>query len=251
MEQFQDQRSDRLDDPNLRDNALPIVPITGPIDIRFDDQSLVTVRGFATESQDKLRECDSLGLKLPCLPVVITERQTHGSENKRLLRGEFKEVVMAIAAEKAHEAFRILGEPGLVEDTGLVVKVAPVVTGHNIKAWCVKDEEGNTPLLDLLVDMARQRGVFEATAYVTLAVSNGSGVKVFYSEVRGRIAESRRGSNGFGWDSYFIPENDPALGSQGIEQNEKTNGEMTPEERRLLFPLRRKALGELMKSLAH
>ena len=59
-----------------------------------------------------------------------------------------------------------------------------------------------------------------ATAVCCLAIHDGRSIRVVRGEVVGNIAKEIRGSNGFGWDVFFVPEG-----------YKKTYAEMESEEK--------------------
>ncbi|MBP6882462.1 MAG: non-canonical purine NTP pyrophosphatase [Candidatus Levybacteria bacterium] len=122
---------------------------------------------------------------------------------------ELKEVVKY----KAEEAFRQLQLPLLVEDTSLRFTALGRLPGPLIK-WFLDElgTEGLCKLLDSYDDRT-------AVAEVVYGLHTGQEVVLFGATVHGRIANSPRGANGFGWDNAFIPEG-----------SEKTWGEMNQEE---------------------
>ncbi len=119
-----------------------------------------------------------------------------------------------VVRHKAEEAFRLLQMPLLVEDTSLRFNALGRLPGPLIK-WFLEElgTEGLCKLLDSYDDRT-------AIAEVMYGLHTGKEVVLFGATIQGAIANSPRGTNGFGWDNAFIP--------QG---SEKTWGEMNQEER--------------------
>lgn len=132
-----------------------------------------------------------------------------------------------IIEHKAKEAYGQIKSPILVEDTSLVFTALGKLPGPLIK-WFLKelDNEGLCKLLDNYSDRS-------AFAQVCFGLYDGEELKVFEGEMKGTIALSPKGEQGFGWDPIFIPEGQT-----------KTWGEMSPEEQKRTS-MRRIALKKL------
>jgi XTP/dITP diphosphohydrolase len=120
-----------------------------------------------------------------------------------------------VAARKAADALQLLGEPVLVDDTGLAVEEWNGLPGALI-AWFIE-----TVGLPGILKMAE--GLTDRRATVTTALgyaAPGTPVQVFQGTLRGSLTTSPRGTSGFGYDPIFIPEG-----------GTRTYAEMTPEEK--------------------
>ncbi len=118
-----------------------------------------------------------------------------------------------VVEHKAKEAYKQIHSPVLVEDTSLVFSALGRLPGPLIK-WFLTElkNEGLCKLLEPYKDRS-------AIARVVFGCYDGVKLQMFEGQIKGRIAESPRGEEGFGWDPIFIP--------SGWE---KTWGEMTIEE---------------------
>ncbi len=112
------------------------------------------------------------------------------------------------ALAKARYFFNRSGLPTMADDSGLVVRALGGKPGVHSKRWSARsdlvgqdlDDENNRLLLDSLAD-ARDR----TAAYVCAAAYVDSAREVVTrGEVVGEITETGRGSNGFGYDPYFL-----------------------------------------------
>ena len=132
---------------------------------------------------------------------------------------------------KAREAYAQVRAPVLVEDTSLRFLALGQLPGPLIK-WFLAElgTDGLCRLLDGYPDRA-------ALAEVQYGLYDGHTFQAFAGAQPGSIAPAPRGSNGFGWDSIFIP-----AGQQ------KTWAEMTAEEARETS-MRRIALQKLEAAL--
>ncbi|MFQ5481123.1 MAG: RdgB/HAM1 family non-canonical purine NTP pyrophosphatase [Nitrospinaceae bacterium] len=142
---------------------------------------------FATGNLKKLEEARSI-LRQPLIQVSLELEEVQTCD------------VETAARHKAEAAFRQLGEPVLVEDSGLVINAWNGLPGALVK-W-FENTVG-------LAGMARMLDGFEsreAVAQCLVALHDGRRVLVARGEVTGEIAPSPRGNAGFGWDVLFIPQ---------------------------------------------
>jgi XTP/dITP diphosphohydrolase len=172
---------------------------------------------FITSSANKLAEVERiLGRPLTRTSLPLEEIQAIDLE--------------PVVRHKAHQAYARLGRPVLVEDTGLAFTAWNGLPGALIK-WFLT-ALGPNGICKLLRDETNRA----ATATTLFGYDNGMEYRVFAGTVSGVIAETPRGTNGFGWDAIFQP-----LGSDW------TFAEMTPEEKDR-FSMRRLALEQLRNS---
>lgn len=174
---------------------------------------------LVTGNPNKAREVQAiLGQPIETIPLDLPELQAISVEE--------------VVREKAAEAYRRLGRPLLVEDTGLAFTAWNGLPGALIR-WFLKSA-GNEGLCQML-SAFEERG---AQAVTCLGYADGETVRVFCGRLDGQIAPTPRGENGFGWDAIFIPR-----GAQ------RTFAEMTAAEKDALS-MRRLALDELRRFLA-
>lgn len=108
------------------------------------------------------------------------------------------------AVFKALAYARATGLPTIADDSGLEVDAlggAPGVRSRRYFGEDVSAEDRNRMLLGLLDGVTERTARF--VAVVALARPDGR-VETFDGEVRGEIAESPRGEDGFGYDPIFI-----------------------------------------------
>lgn len=140
---------------------------------------------FVTSNENKLREAeDILGLKLEQANIDVREIQSLDVEE--------------VATEKAKEAYKIVKKPVIVEDTGLYIESLNGFPGALIK-WVMKSI-GNEGICKMVEEDRK------ALARTCVCFYDGSELKVFTGEIKGRISDRPRGESGFGWDAIFIPE---------------------------------------------
>lgn len=122
---------------------------------------------------------------------------------------------------KALTVARATGFPALADDSGLTVDSLggePGIYSARYSGVHGDDAANIEKLLNELSSNSIDRSA-RFVAVIALAKPDGSHIMA-RGELLGRIAESRRGENGFGYDPVFVP-----LGS------EKTLGEFLPQEK--------------------
>ena len=109
-----------------------------------------------------------------------------------------------VVSHKAIEAYKANDyNPILVEETSLALRGLGGRPGTYIKDF-TEDSEMRRMIAESWLN-GRDR---TAVAKVLIAVFDGSEVQIREGNTAGTIAESLRGSNGFGWDDMFIPDGD-------------------------------------------
>ena len=107
-----------------------------------------------------------------------------------------------VARHKAIAAYRANDfNPILIEETSLACRGLNGRPGTYIKDFSEDAEMRRMIAEDWLRGRDRT-----AIAKVLIAVFDGSEVHIREGNMTGRIAESLRGTNGFGWDDFFIPD---------------------------------------------
>ncbi len=132
--------------------------------------------------------------------VQWTQRYIHlPMTHKKLDLTEIQSLdVNEVVEHKVKEAYKILGQSVLVEDTSLVFHALGKLPGTFIK-WFL-EEIGNEGLCRLLDNSDRS-----ATATVVFGIYDGQLLQFCEGKIEGTIAQIPRGQNGFGWDNIFIP----------------------------------------------
>ena len=136
--------------------------------------------------------------------------------------------VAVVAARKAADAYAQIGEPVLVDDTGLTLHGWNGLPGALV-AWFL-DAVGAPGILAMAAGLTDR----SATVSTALGYATADGVRVFQGTVSGSLAPEPRGTSGFGYDSIFIPDTD----SSG-----RTYAQMTSEEKNKISH-RRCAVGQ-------
>jgi non-canonical purine NTP pyrophosphatase (RdgB/HAM1 family) len=168
---------------------------------------------FVTSSQDKLSEVKRiLHAPVESLDVELAEPQAVN----------LGEVIKA----KAEEAYGLVHAAVMVEDSGLFLDAWNGLPGALIK-WFVQ-RVGVEGICAMMHEFPNR----SASARTLIGYHDGA-LKLFEGVVRGHITHSPRGSNGFGFDSIFVPEG-----------SDKTYAEMEAKEKDR-YSMRQRALLKL------
>lgn len=142
---------------------------------------------FVTSNKNKAYEVKNiLGLDLDIERANIPEIQSLSAEEN--------------ARHKAYSAYRAIGKPVIVEDTGLYIKGFDGFPGALVK-WYLGGVgyEG----ICRAVDRCKTRSAYAETC---IGFHDGKLMKIFTGRIKGTIAKHPRGSNNFGWDRIFVPD---------------------------------------------
>lgn len=173
---------------------------------------------FVTGSDDKAREAgEILGAPVERVALALPEIQAATAQE--------------VAHEKAREAFRRLGRPCVVEDSGLEFAAWGGLPGPFVK-WFEK--KAGLPALCRALDGFEDRA---ATAVCALAYASHGLEFVAIGRAEGTIAREPRGEGGFGWDAIFVPRGET-----------RTFAEMGPGEKHAISH-RRKAWEEFRRRM--
>jgi XTP/dITP diphosphohydrolase len=175
---------------------------------------------LASRNPGKLREIRDLlsdqgiavvGLdQFPNLPEIVEDGATF-AEN---------------AAKKAAETARRLNEWVLGEDSGLAVDAlggAPGIYSARYSDPGATDESNNAKLIRELAGIPDEKRTAHYVCNVALSDPAGTIRLQLEATCRGRITTAARGTNGFGYDPYFL-----------IPEYHRTFGELSPSVKRHL-----------------
>ena len=118
-----------------------------------------------------------------------------------------------------YEATNILS---LSDDSGLMVDKLDGYPGIKT-ARVAKDLGGEQKVIDYIFSKFKNETHLKATFHCSIALIGDDKKLICSGKVKGSIIPANRGNNGFGYDPYFIPEN-----------NSKTFAEMAIEEKMIL-----------------
>lgn len=144
------------------------------------------------------------------------------------------------ASKKARETALAVGRWVIAEDSGLMVDAlggAPGIYSARFSGEGATDEKNNQKLLQELEGVPEARRGAKYVCHVAVASPAGQISLNVESECRGRITTEPRGSNGFGYDPYFL-----------IPEYHQTFGELSPLVKKVLSH-RARALRRLTHAL--
>ena len=101
---------------------------------------------------------------------------------------------------KARQAYGMVKKPVLVEDVALTFSALKKLPGPFVK-WF--EEGGSVEIMCRMLDAFADRGAEARTMY---GLFDGQNLHLFEGIMRGIIAKTPRGTDGFGFDSIFINE---------------------------------------------
>ncbi len=163
--------------------------------------------------------------------TLVTQSEAKRSEIERAIgiqvQNEFVELpeiqaidLETVCEEKAKVAYTKIGnKPVMIEDTGIFIDAWNGFPGALTK-WIL-----NTIGVDGMCKMLDAFSSRNATAKTAIALFDGKQYRVFIGEITGSISHMPIGTNGFGWDSIFIPSGTTKTFAQ-MEINEKMNYSM-------------------------
>jgi len=156
---------------------------------------------FATSNRGKAKEAAEIFKK-----HGITVKRFQFEHNE--IRSESLD---EIAAEAVSAAYAECQTPVFVEDSGLFIHALSGFPGP-YSAW-VQKKLGNEGVLRLMKGVADRSARFEAS----IAFHDGKSVRTFHGACTGTIADSARGTGGFGYDPIFVPEGQKQTFGERIE----------------------------------
>jgi XTP/dITP diphosphohydrolase len=170
---------------------------------------------LATNNSKKLAELRRIAVAeapdIEILGLMDVRAYPEPAETERTFEGN--------ALLKARACVAVTGLPALADDSGLAVDVLNQMPGVRSARWAgsgATDEENNGLLLRQLEDVPPAERTARFICAMALALPDGT-EHVRIGELRGRLAVSPAGQNGFGYDPLFI-----------ADGYSITNGELEP-----------------------
>lgn len=154
---------------------------------------------------------------------------------------ETGETYLANALLKARAVAAFTGKPALADDSGIEVDAldgAPGVRSARYAGEAATDEDNNTKLIAALDGIPSEGRCARYRCVAVLVTPEGQEIAGIGS-CEGRIGFEPRGSGGFGYDPWFVPQGES-----------RTMAELTPEEKHAISH-RGKALRGLADKLRH
>ncbi len=128
------------------------------------------------------------------------------------------ETFQANAEKKAVETAKATGHWAIGEDSGLRVDAlqgAPGIYSARYSGPDATNDKNNAKLIEELTGVPPEKRGAEYVCHIAVSDSSGTVRLNIEATCRGRITENARGSNGFGYDPYFL-----------IREYRKTFGEL-------------------------
>lgn len=171
---------------------------------------------LATSNAHKVSEIEEILGHSPARNLVLIRRPDGVADVE-----ESGETLLENARLKAEAIVRATHTMSVADDTGLFVEAldgAPGVRSARYAREGASDEENVAKLLLAMTDVDDRGATFQ-----TVAIAMTPDGEAFHAsgEVRGTIATAARGSNGFGYDSVFIPDEAPERTFAELEAHEK------------------------------
>lgn len=168
---------------------------------------------LATANAGKLSELNAMAsdepwLELTLAPAGFSPQETGNTfvENAKI---------------KAREAAKLTGLPAVADDSGLVVEALNGKPGIHSARYCEgTDADRREKLLAELAGVADDR---RQAAFVCAMVVCDPDGSVAFSSIRyweGKIGRQEKGSNGFGYDAIFYPNNCKGSAAE-LDSNDK------------------------------
>lgn len=161
--------------------------------------------------------------KLDELKAVLPEGWSIQTASEAGVRGELPEDGTSLEENATQKALKLWSHckiPSLADDSGLEVDVLDGAPGV-YSAMYAGPERLDSANRDLLLQKLQNTTNRTARFRTVLAWATFEGVELYEGVVHGSISHVERGSNGFGYDSIFIPD----------EGDGRTFAEMQPDEK--------------------
>lgn len=164
----------------------------------------------ATNNKGKLKEIKEILNEYELLSLEDVGVNIKVKEDEKTFKGN--------ALKKAREVFRTTNKPCIADDSGLCIDVLDGFPGVETARFLgdnATQEDRNKYIINKMKDKK------ERTARVVCSIAYVDKKKEFVVEgvIKGKIAESERGNNGFGFDSIFELDNGKTLAE--LSEDEK------------------------------
>jgi XTP/dITP diphosphohydrolase len=151
------------------------------------------------------------------------------------------------ALAKARQAAAASGLPALADDSGFCVDALNGMPGVLSARWAGRhgdDAANNALLLAQIADVPEQRRGAGFVCALALALPGRGESRLRVADWRGRVLRSPRGSNGFGYDPLFLPNDGGGLASAELAPEVKDKLSHRGKALRLMIPVLRQLLTE-------
>ena len=125
------------------------------------------------------------------------------------------------AQQKAEFLWRAFSLPSLADDSGLEVDFLNGLPGVHSAYFAgpqKSDSDNRAKLLEQMRDSAERKARFKTV----LAWTTQEGTSLYLGQVEGEITKEERGSQGFGYDSLFVPSEGDGRTFAEMQEGEKS-----------------------------
>ena len=166
---------------------------------------------FATKNKGKAKEVNQIFNDLDAQIISLSDI----NESIEIIEtGATFEENALIKAKQVFEKFKL---PTIADDSGLVVEQLNGAPGIYSSRYAGEDGNDAANNKKLLTELKNYPHPHIAKFVCSAVYYNGKDTFSSEGEIRGRIIDEERGTNGFGYDPLFVPEN-----------YEKTSAELEP-----------------------
>ena len=168
----------------------------------------------ATNNEGKLKEIKDILKDYQLLSLKDVNCRVKVEEDKDTFEGN--------SLKKAQEISEILHMPCIADDSGLCIDIYDGWPGVHTARFLGENataKERNTYILEKMKGLSRDQRKASVKCCITY-YENGNYI-VGKGEIQGRIAETLRGNNGFGFDEIFELEDGRTYAELSIEEKNK------------------------------
>ncbi len=161
---------------------------------------------FVTSNKDKVAEAQAI-LPIPLEIALIEVDEVQSLDLTTVVR------------KKTEKAFDVLHKPLFVDDVGFYIEAWKGFPGPFIKY--LREAGGN----DLLLYMLKHEKNRSVVAKAAIGYHDGKTIEIFMGEIKGVITMNSRGSDGWGFDPLFQPEDSTQTFAEmgSIEKNTRSH----------------------------
>ncbi len=166
---------------------------------------------IASNNKGKIKDITSILKGHKIIPMEELNIKVDVEEDQKTFEGN--------AIKKAETIAKLLnGKMCLADDSGIEIDYLDGFPGVFTKRWHEgTDRQRNISIIEKLKDVPKEKRTITFTT--AIAISNGKNTICETGVIRGFVAESVRGENGFGFDEIFELENGKTLAE--LSDNEK------------------------------
>lgn len=168
---------------------------------------------FASANKNKQAEIREM-LKNSNIELIAVEGDFNPEENGETFEGN--------ALIKAREAAKLMGQPAIADDSGLVVDALGGRPGVHSSRYETTDEKRINKLLQELKDVELQKRSARFVCSIVIVSAKGEKLFSVTETCEGMIAFVSSGEQGFGYDPvFYLPEKNVTMAELSMEEKNK------------------------------